>query len=322
MKKFALGLFLLSLAVLEGRQSVEFPNGAPSSDIEPWLTGPLLTPSAQVVPAGHVNFEPYVYWFQFRNDYNQHWSSHSIPHFKTILSQNFILIGVYKDLEFGMTPQFSYNNTQGEKMWRMLDFPFSLSYQLYAKANSPHVPKLKLRMTSRIPCGKYDRLSAHKLGTDVGGTGSWYPSIGLVFSELFHFSGVHHLATRLWVDYGFGAPTHIHGISVYGGTPDTKGTAYPGNILSAFAAFEYSFTQECAFAMDIGYVHTNKSRFSGKKGDSLPPKHPSSEQFSIAPAVEYNFSSEIGIIAGPWIVLAGRNTTQFVSWIAAVNFYF
>ncbi len=323
MKKITLSLLaLLSLSLVEARETVEYTKTPPPPDSEPWFTGPLLTPSAQCVPVGHVNFEPYIYWFQTRNHYNQHWHSHSIPHFNTLLSQNFIQIGVYNKLELDLTPQFAYNKSQGQHMWRMLDFPFALAIQLYADENNRHTPKLKLRLHTRVPCGKYDRLNPEKKGTDIGGGGSWYPSVGLVFSELFHTSGVHYLSTRLFFNYGFGTPAHVHGPSVYGGTHKTRGTAYPGNFIEASAAMEYSFTQEWVFAMDLFYTHSNKSRFTGKKGGPLAPKKPSSEQFSVAPALEYNFNSEIGIIAGPWIVFAGRNSDQFVSWIAAINLYF
>ncbi len=276
MKKFTLGLLaLLSLSLLEARETVEFTKTPPPPDHEPWFTGPLLTPSAQVVPEGHVNFEPYIYWFQNRNKYNQHWHSISIPHSNVLLSQNFIQIGIYKDLlELDLTPQFAYNKNHEQHMWRFLDFPFALAIQLYSDPDNIHTPKLKLRLHASVPCGKYDRLNPEKLGTDIGGTGSWYPNVGLVFSELFHTSGVHYLSTRVFVDYGFGTPAHIHGVSIYGGTPDTRGTAYAGNFFQVFTAMEYSFTQEWVFAMDLAYIHTNKSRFSGKKGGPLAPKIP------------------------------------------------
>lgn len=322
MKKIILALFsLLSLNLLQARETVEYIKNPPPGT-EPWFTGPLLTPSAQCVPFGHVNFEPYIYYFQTRNVYNKHWHMQSIPHFNTLLSQNFIQIGVYDKLELDVTPQFAYNKSQGQHTWRMLDFPFAIAYQLYEDPDNRHAPKLKLRLLAKVPSGKHDRLDARKKGTDIGSDGSWYPAVGLVFSELFHTSGVHYLSTRVFVNYAFGTPTHVHGISAYGGTSATRGTAYPGNYLEASTAIEYSLTQNWVFAMDLYYRHTNKSRFSGKKGGPLAPKRPSSEQFSVAPAIEYNFSSDIGIIVGPWVVFAGRNTDQFVSWIAAVNFYF
>ncbi|MBS0615614.1 MAG: hypothetical protein JSR58_03560 [Verrucomicrobia bacterium] len=315
-------LSLLSLSLIEARETVEFVPSPPPEESEPWFTGPLLTPSAQVVPYGHVNFEPYIYWTQTRNKFNSHWHSFSIPHGNQLLSQNFIQSGIYNKLELDLTPQFAYNKKQGQHMWRVLDMPFGLAYQLYADENNRHVPKLKLRMQATAPIGKYDRLDPEKNGTDIGGTGSWNPQFGLVFSELFYIKGAHYLSTRVFVNYVIPTPVHVRGISAYGGTHKTRGTVYPGNQLVVAAAMEYSFTQNWVYAMDLLYVHSNKTRFSGKKGSPIAPGGPSSENFSVAPAIEYNWSSDIGIIAGPWIVFAGRNTEQFISWVAAVNFYF
>ena len=71
---------------------------------------------------------------------------------------------------------------------------------------------------------------------------------------------------------------------------------------------------------DFQYQHSNKNRFSGKKGGSAPIA-PSSEQISMAPALEYNFNANVGIIGGAWFSVAGRNSTQFISWVLALNIY-
>ena len=54
-----------------------------------------------------------------------------------------------------------------------------------------------------------------------------------------------------------------------------------------------------------------KTRFKGKT--LVPNTAPPAAQFSLAPAIEYNWSSDIGIIFGPWFTIAGRNAVQLVS---------
>jgi hypothetical protein len=42
----------------------------------------------------------------------------------------------------------------------------------------------------------------------------------------------------------------------------------------------------------------------------------------VAPAVEYNFSSRVGVIFGARIFVAGRNTGSSVTTAAAINMVF
>ncbi len=71
--------------------------------------------------------------------------------------------------------------------------------------------------------------------------------------------------------------------------------------------------------MDFYYQHNNKNRFSGTP--SATAIRPSSESFSLAPALEYNWSANIGLIGGVWFTVGGRNTSRFVSGVLAFNVY-
>ena len=42
---------------------------------------------------------------------------------------------------------------------------------------------------------------------------------------------------------------------------------------------------------------------------------------TIAPAVEYNFNEHVGVIAGPWFSLRGRNVSEFFGVVAALFLY-
>jgi hypothetical protein len=95
--------------------------------------------------------------------------------------------------------------------------------------------------------------------------------------------------------------------------------------LTVLFGFEISLSQRWAIANDIQYVHTNKTRFKGRKGATRGVANrvgrPSSEQWSLAPAIEYNWSDDYGVIAGVWFTFAGRNTIEFTSGVIAVNIY-
>ncbi len=299
----------------------------PTVPNQPWLTGPLLSPSGHVIPEGHQNYEPYIYWTQATGRYDSHWKSQSRPTFNNVLTQGTIQLGVLPYTEFDVAPQFVYNETKGQHMWRVSDLPLTLAFQLLLHHPSKWYPNIKLRFGANVPLGKYDHLSPSRLGTDAGGIGGWFPGAGIVFSRLFHITGKQFLAWRLFLDYAFGTPVNVHGLSVHGGAASTaglkgtRGTVYLGNIFQTIIGLEYSLTQNWVLALDIQYQHNNKHRFSGSSPPGTKPTAPSKELFALAPAIEYNFSSNVGIIAGPWFSVAGRNTQDFISYVIAINIY-
>ena len=319
-------LFTLTLTARESFDDYLF-QGEPSTAPEPWFTGPILTPSGHVVPEGHQNYEPYIYWSEAKARYNANWKSESHPTFTDILYQVTMQFGVLPNGEFDMVPQFVYNKNQGEHMWRVSDLPLVLAFQLLYDERDSWYPGIKLRFGANLPLGKYDHLNPDRLETDVGGVGTWAPSVGIVLTRLHHITGAQFLSWRLFFSYNFGTPVNVKGLSVFGGVPTvqgikgTQGTVHPGNVFLFLGGFEYSLTQRWALALDIQYQHNNKTRFSGYSPLNIKPGGPSKELFALAPAIEYNWSSKLGIIAGPWFTVTGRNTQNFISYVVAVNIY-
>jgi len=302
--------------------------GPPSQyEAGPWLTGPLLAPSGHTMTYGHRNYEPYVFYTINKGNYDKNWKSHSIPHLMNLIMIPTFQFGVLPWMEVDFGTPFSYNNCRGHHDWHFDDFPFVIAFQLLMDQKDRWYPAIKLRLSANIPLGKYDHLNPKKNGTDIGGLGNWMPNIGLVFSRLFHFCGDHYLAWRFFLNYIIPIPTHVKGLSVFGGAPSikhikgTRGTVYLGNIFQVDQGLEYCLTKNWVLALDITYQHANRTRFSGHSPKGTKPIHGSSEQFTFAPAIEYNFNARIGVIAGPWFTIAGRNTSDFISWVFAVNIF-
>jgi hypothetical protein len=44
-------------------------------------------------------------------------------------------------------------------------------------------------------------------------------------------------------------------------------------------------------------------------------------QTALAPAIEYNFSDNVGLISGVWFSLSGVNTAHFITYVLALNAY-
>jgi hypothetical protein len=310
-------------------------NSYKEKEIGPWFTGPLLTSSGHVVPIGHANYEPYFYWANIPGEYDKHWHYRKTPPtFRSFLSQTAIQFGILPGTEIDFVPQFLYNNCDGQHMWHVADMPIAVAFQLLMDSPDTWWPAIKMRLGALIPLGKYDRLNPLKLYTDFSGVGDWAPTLTFVASKLFHFGGFHYLSWRTSAGYTFTVPVPVHGFNIWGGAPSfpgikgTRGTVYPGCVFSILQGFEYSLTHNWALALDVQYLHINSTRFSGHSpkvlGIDTKPVAPSADRFSIAPALEYNFNANIGIITGPWFSIAGRNSNQtsaFFTWVFAINIY-
>ncbi len=294
----------------------------------PWFTGPLLAPSVHTIPPGHVDVEPYLFFWSFTGAYNNHWRPQSADHnFYSLQLQVPIWVGVCSFLDVTVQPIAAYQFTQNQQSMEFGDIPFGFDIQLLNEdQNRWWVPAIKLALKAVGPTGNYDDLNPNKLGTDAFGSGNWLPNATISLGRIFPIGEKHFFSPRLAWSYTVPTPLHVKNYNVYGGTYGTDGTVYPGNIFSFDFGFEYNLSQNWVVANDFYYQHNNKNRFSGDTGFIEPGiaavmTSPSSDQFSLAPAIEYNWSENIGIIGGVWFSFAGRNSSRFVTGVIALNIY-
>lgn len=300
----------------------------PVTEYTPWLTGPLLSPSAAIVPRGHVNYEPYLYITAIRGIYNGHWKFQKSPSvFWNYAFEPTIQIGMTPWMNVQIIPSVAYNHTHHAGKWVFGDFPLLFAFQLYAPPDpSAGWPYVKLQIQETFPTGTYKNLDPLKRGTDVGGQGSFISNIGIVLGKEYHLRGVRFLVARLFAQYSWPAPTRLKGLNAYGGGIGTDARFFPGQQMSLDASVEVMLSQRWAFACDAVGTWTTKSHYSGNPGYTItgakaPLGTRSAAQFALAPAIEYNWNESLGMIAGSWFVIAGRNTAQFVSGVIAINYY-
>jgi hypothetical protein len=105
----------------------------------------------------------------------------------------------------------------------------------------------------------------------------------------------------------------------------------PGNGLSADLSFEYSLTERWVLALDAIYSHNGNTRLAGEDMldlDSIPyPQNVrlnsgSSSAFGLAPAIEYNWSSTIGVLLGTRVTFGGHNSPNTVTPAIAINYVY
>lgn len=309
--------FFVSFVIM----SCGYAGPAPEEFAWPWLTGPLLTPSAVAVPKGTYELQPYLFFNVFTGFYDEHWKCYATPNFYQINPQIFGWIGLTENTDISLMLQASYNTTQGVSDGGFGD-P-ALTFDLQLVQDDPHIkwrPAIKLSVTESFPVGKYQRLSPNKYLTDGVGLGTFSTTFNLLFSKIFQLNKHLYWSSILSFSDTISAPVSVHGLSVYRGGKGTKGTIYPGNLFKILYGMEISFTKNWAFAMDIGAFIFAKTRFSGTTKE--PAGFPSSVQITLSPALEYNWSNHVGMIFGTWFTVAGRNDNQFASAVGATSIYF
>ncbi len=326
---FALFLFFPWLHADKGKNLFFHKENFPAQAIPagPWLTGPLLTPTSQTVAPGYLDIEPYVYYTVNTGIYNDDWKGVSTPNFTNINLPLLIYFGITQWMDISLLPQVNYNRTKGVSSLEFGDFDFTLDFELVRETQDNHIPGLKFYVSEVFPTGKYQKLKPERLRTDAGGRGSFQTEVGIVLAHLIHISDVYYANLRLNLFYNYFAPVHVKGFNFYGGGRDTSGRVHPGAQYAYFFGAEFTLSQNWAFAFDAVGMYTTKTRFSGRPGINPTTKVPNvlsippQVQFSFAPALEYNFSQALGIIAGSWFTLAGKNSTRFISGVIAINYY-
>lgn len=292
----------------------------------PWYAGPLLTGSSTMMAPGSANFQPYVFvtdnyasWDADRNTVNQ-------PD-KWVLnpSINGFQFGITNWMDMTLTTQWFMQWQDHERGSGWGDSSVTVGFPLLRQGLN--TPGIKIQFTETFPTGRYEKLSSHKLGLDATGAGSYQSSFGLRVGKIIFWSYKHPLSLRFAYDYVIPSNVHVKGFNAYGGGHGTRGTVHPGNYQQLNLAYEYSFTQRWVFATDFVYTWSNKTTFHGRRGttsEGLPASvgSGSSDQLSLAPAIEYNPNPNLNFLGGVWFDVYGRNTSKFISYIVSVEYTF
>ena len=290
----------------------------------PWYAGPLLTPSAHTLPGGYVNIEPYLFWTNTFATYDKSGKSHQIPNIHTLNPQLPVLIGLTDWLNLVLSAQYVRNKQKGMTGTGWGDSGVGLNFQLLKEA--PYTPAILFAVKETFPTGRYQRLNPKKGGMDGIGAGSYQTTLSLNLSKLVWWLTLHPMNFRFSFNYTLPAPVKVHRNNSYGGGPSTHGTVRPGKSFQGDIGYEYSFTQRWVAALDIVYTYQSKSTFSGHAGSTAGVPNtvgrPFNDQLSLAPALEYNPNENLNFIAGLWFTVYGRNSSNFLSGVFAIEYTF
>lgn len=291
---------------------------------DPWYTGPLITPSATMMPPGYANTQFYAFTTQTYASFNE--DRKSVPLKNDLFNFNpldILQFGITDSLDTSVVLQTQTNWQNGRSAGGFGDMTCSAGFKI--QGQTLYIPKMKFTIQETFPTGIYQHLRSD--GLDGTGGGAYTTSFSFAMTKILFWSTQHPVNARFAMAYKISTPVKVRGFNSYGGGFDTHGIVQPGNSFNADLGVEVSFNQHWVLANDFVYTMTNKTRFKGHSGlnaDGTPASVGGgfSDNFSLAPAIEYNWSSNLGILAGVQFSVYGRNSSNFISAIISVTYGF
>ncbi len=285
----------------------------------PWYTGPLITGSASNCPPKKLNFQPYLYLTVNYDSYDGQRHTVKTPNAYFISPAMVLQTGITDWLDVTVVPQAFFRWEKNEYGGNFADLPLQFGFQLYKE--TPYIPNIRVIVGELFPTGKYQDLNPERLGLDATGAGAFQTTVGFIVSKVFWWFKLHPTAIRFAANCNLpNNDVTVHDYNAYGGGIGTKGEVNVGNSYNLDLGIEVSLTQKWVIATDVAYTWSSKSLFSGTPGvtssGGIPDNGaPSSDQLSLAPAIEYNIDDSSGFIGGVWFSVTGRHSAEFVSLV-------
>jgi hypothetical protein len=292
-----------------------------------WWTGPLLAANAGTLPQGHFLFEPYFFDSKPIKNVDSKGHSHPVADENGFGSFAYILYGLVDRFTLGLIPRFGYDEGgagRGSSSVNLSDWTLQGQYQLTQFQEGNWIPTISFNVGETFPIGHFDKLDRP---ADGFGAGAYTTILSLYSQTYFWMPSGRILRTRLNLSYALSNGIKLQDASVYGTTEGFLGHARPTTSVYGDLAFEYSITNNWVAAIDFwleqdGNVRVAGTYPAGIDGNLTPVLSDSgvSRSLYVAPAVEYNLSSTLGVIVGARVFAAGRNETALVTPVVAINY--
>jgi hypothetical protein len=280
------------------------------------LTGSLLAPSPATFAKGVFAMEPYFLYRRGAGSFGPDGERHASPaggdQFRAYSSLQY---GLMDDLAVQLLPGFA-RALSGDEAVGINDLPVRLKYRWFGRGEVGFWhPALTTSLGVTIPVGRYQRLNS---SADGFGNGAW---MGNFQAQMQNTFTTWHLPNRARIWATLSAPlgaVAVHDVSSYGTQTGFNGTALPGAAAEIGIADEFAIDQHWVLALDIAQ---DFARAAHVHGVGAPLTHATS-RFIVAPAVEYNFTNWIGVIAGVEYAPEGHNSSAAITPQIAVNMFF
>ncbi|KAF1003385.1 MAG: hypothetical protein GAK28_04746 [Luteibacter sp.] len=290
------------------------------------FTGPLVTPAVNTLPSGLFNIEPYLIHSNSRGDYDNTGGRHvASPQFRQWQIAVPMSYGITDSFGIQVTPTAARTSGGGRHTdgLRLGDTGVRLQQRLLAPDDDGGGTVLAVAVARNFTTGKYHQLDANPL--NATGSGAARTTLAVGAQRLHWLEDGRALRWRSQVAWS-PRPDRIRvrDASVYGTDAGLRGYATPGQSWSATFAAEYALDSRWVLVGEAIWNHNGAIHVRGvdARGGSIDHRLASGHAISLAPAVEYHFNANVGLIAGVQFTVAGRNVTDYVAPQAAVNMVF
>lgn len=285
----------------------------------PWLQGPLLTPSGYIVDVGHFDLQPYYNLTFVPGVYDKNWD-YKKQDTKTIQSLFVPLkVGLTHATDLLFATSVVHNHQNNKAATHMGDTIFGISFRLKEGDLLQGSPAVRLSYRVFFPTGKYQHLNAKKTNVDSTSEGAYWQVLTLSTTKLWQLTQKHFLEIRAAASYFYGPPVNVSGYNCYSTKLPLKAKVYNGNVAVFSSSIQYNLSKRVGIAFDALYKHKNKTKLKTKKGYQHIP---SNDNFSLAPSIGYGFNENIGLLAGFWFSVMGRNSAKFTQGSFSLNIYY
>jgi hypothetical protein len=286
----------------------------------------MLAPSAGTLPRGHILIEPYLFDVARLGHFDRNGSRQDVARVHGFGSLTYMLYGVADRVTVGLVPTAFYSvangggNSSGPGLG---DLAVLGQYRFTQFQPCGRMPTLSVNVQETLPTGRYDRLGERP--NDGFGSGTYTTTLSVYAQTYFWMPNGRILRMRLNASQGLSSAAEVAGASVYGTGAGFLGRAEPGNSFVLDASWEYSATRGLVAAFEAVYRRDGSTRVFGSDiGDTgmVPVRVEStvSHTLALAPALEFSWRNNIGVLIGVRVIAAGRNTPFTVTPAIAINY--
>jgi hypothetical protein len=295
-----------------------------------WWTGPMLANTAATAAPGHFLIEPYFYDVIEAGRFDGAGARRSAARANGFGTLTYVVYGLADRLSVGLIPSAGFNTVSGGPSSAgpgLTDTSLLAQYGLTRFHPGSWMPATAVNVQETFPTGRYDRLGGR--ASDGFGSGAYTTQLSFYSQTYLWLPNGRILRMRLNLSQAFSSNVHVEDASVYGTAAGFRGSARPGSSFTVDAAWEYSLTRSWVLASDVFYRRGANTRVTGTNLLDANGAQPapgirldsgSSDTFGVAPAIEYNWRPDLGVLLGARVVAAGRNTAATISPALAINY--
>jgi hypothetical protein len=304
-------------AGLAGAQQASPPSLAVRQSMDDaWWTGPMLAPNATTLPRGHLLIEPYLY-------------DVISAHTNGLGSLTYANYGLVDRVTVGLIPTAGFNvanSGPSSSSVELGDLTLQGQYRLAKFHEGSWIPTTSIVLQETFPTGKYDRLGDRP--NDGLGSGAYTTTLAVYTQTYLWLRNGRILRTRFDASQALSHNVSVEDVSVYGTIAGFSGQAKPGSSFLADSSWEYSLTRKWVLALDATYRHNWNTRVTGYNVNPNSGQNPSSvllnpgssEVFAFAPAIEYSWKPNLGVLIGTRVIPSSHNTNSTVTPAIAINY--